>query len=27
MTRQQAGESFAIAPVRAYREGAVGAMP
>ena len=26
MTRQQAGERFAIAPVRAYREGAVGAM-
>jgi carbamoyl-phosphate synthase large subunit len=26
MTRQKAGESFAIAPVRAYREGAVGAM-
>ncbi len=27
MIRQQAGESFAIGPVRAYREGAVGAMP
>ncbi len=27
MTRQQAGERFAIGPVRAYREGAVGAMP
>jgi carbamoyl-phosphate synthase large subunit len=26
MTRQQAGERFAIGPVRAYREGAVGAM-
>ncbi len=26
MTRQQAGEHFAIGPVRAYREGAVGAM-
>ncbi|MBJ7609785.1 MAG: carbamoyl-phosphate synthase large subunit [Candidatus Dormibacteraeota bacterium] len=26
MSRQQAGERFAIAPVRAYREGAVGAM-
>jgi carbamoyl-phosphate synthase large subunit len=25
MTRQRAGESFAVAPVRAYREGAVGA--
>jgi len=27
MIRQQAGEWFAIGPVRAYREGAVGAMP
>jgi carbamoyl-phosphate synthase large subunit len=27
MIRQQAGERFAIGPVRAYREGAVGAMP
>ncbi len=27
MTRQQAGVPFAIGPVRAYREGAVGAMP
>jgi carbamoyl-phosphate synthase large subunit len=26
MSRQQAGQPFAIAPVRAYREGAVGAM-
>jgi carbamoyl-phosphate synthase large subunit len=26
MIRQQAGEKFAIGPVRAYREGAVGAM-
>jgi carbamoyl-phosphate synthase large subunit len=27
MIRQQAGERFAIGPVRSYREGAVGAMP